>query len=299
MHVDLNLILALDALLEENSVQGAADRLRLSAPAMSRTLGRIRRATGDDILVRSGRTMTPTPRALEIRGETAELVRRATVLLSPQANVDLTRVRRVFAVRCHDALLTTVAPSLLDSVAEHMPLATVRFIAESSTDGHDLQRGHIDLDVGSSASPAPEISSSPAGSDRLVAAMRPENPVADAGLTADTFATAHHVIVSRRGRTRDAIDDVLSALGVERQVLATVPTSAAALEIVAHSDALVVVAQKTCAVDMQRVGVTWRPLPFDLAPVPAVILWHRRHDSDPAHAWLRTRVGAILGSALA
>ena len=76
VHVDLNLLIALDALLEENSVAAAADRLHLSPPAMSRTLSRIRRATGDDILVRAGRTMAPTPRALELRDETRDLVRR-------------------------------------------------------------------------------------------------------------------------------------------------------------------------------------------------------------------------------
>src|SRR5689334_3780434 len=83
VHMDLNLLVALDALLEEGSVTGAAERLHLSAPAMSRALARIRRATGDDILVRSGRAMTPTPRALELRDEAHELVRRATAVLTP------------------------------------------------------------------------------------------------------------------------------------------------------------------------------------------------------------------------
>ena len=89
MHVDLNLLIALDALLEENSVAAAADRLHLSPPAMSRTLSRIRRATGDDILVRTGRAMSPTPRALELRDETRELVRRARAVLTPPRTLDL------------------------------------------------------------------------------------------------------------------------------------------------------------------------------------------------------------------
>src|SRR6201996_169778 len=96
MQLDFNLLPALDALLEENSVGAAADRLHLSAPAMSRTLSRIRRATGDQILVRTGRTMTPTPRALELREETRELVRRATVVLTPPQTLDLDTLDRVF-----------------------------------------------------------------------------------------------------------------------------------------------------------------------------------------------------------
>ena len=98
VHVDLNLLIALDALLEENSVAAAADRLHLSPPAMSRTLSRIRRATGDDILVRSGRTMTPTPRALELREETRELVRRGRRRAHPAPDARPRRARP----RVHD-----------------------------------------------------------------------------------------------------------------------------------------------------------------------------------------------------
>ena len=299
MHVDLNLLVALDALLEENSVQGAADRLRLSAPAMSRALGRIRRATGDDILVRSGRTMTPTPRALELREETSDLVRRATELLTPAREIDLADVNRTFVVRCHDALLGTLAPGLLGVVAESMPQATIRFVGETADDGRDLQRGYIDLDIGASPPPVPEISSRAIGRDRLVAAMRPDNPLALESMTTNLFACARHVIVSRRGRTRDAIDKVLTELGVERRVYAVVPTSTAALEIVAESKAVAVVAEGVCAAAMRRLGIVGRELPFELPGTPAIMLWHRRNDSDLIHAWFRDKVEGVLSVVLA
>lgn len=298
MHVDLNLLVALDALLEENSVQGAADRLRLSAPAMSRTLGRIRRATGDDILVRSGRTMTPTPRALELREEAGELVRRAAALLTPSHDIDLAEVDRTFVVRCHDALLGALAPGLLDALAESMPSAAVRFVGETAEESVDLQRGRIDLDIGASPSPVPEISSKVLGADRLVAVMRSENALASAELTARTFASAQHVLVSRRGRTTDAVDDLLAEAGFERRVLAVVPTSTTALEVVAQSDAVCVVAGKMCARSMRRFGLVGLDLPFELPASPAIMLWHRRNDTDPSHRWLREQVAGVLGAAL-
>src|SRR6201996_3439786 len=105
MQLDFNLLPALDALLEENSVAAAAERLHLSPPAMSRTLSRIRRATGDEILVRTGRTMTPTPRALERREEPRELVRRAAAVLTPVQELNLDTLERTFTIRCHDALV--------------------------------------------------------------------------------------------------------------------------------------------------------------------------------------------------
>jgi DNA-binding transcriptional LysR family regulator len=115
--MDLNLLTALDALLEHNSVVMAAEHLHLTPPAISRTLSRIRHVTGDDILVRSGRTMVPTPYALSIRAQVRALVQEASTLLKPTGALDLATLDREFSVRGHDALLAALAPALLASVA--------------------------------------------------------------------------------------------------------------------------------------------------------------------------------------
>lgn len=99
MQLDLNLLTALDALLEEGSVAGAAARLHVTAPAMSRSLGRIRKATGDQILVRTGRSMVPTTRALAMRAQVHALVQQAHQLLSAQQELDLAALDQVFTVR--------------------------------------------------------------------------------------------------------------------------------------------------------------------------------------------------------
>jgi DNA-binding transcriptional LysR family regulator len=299
VQVDLNLLVALDALLEENSVQGAADRLHLSAPAMSRTLSRIRRATGDDILVRTGRTMTPTPRALALREETSVLVRRARQLLTPVQELDLATLKRVFVIRGHDALIGVLAADLARTASKAAPGVSFRFLAEATLETSDLQHGHVDLEIGATASAVPEISAAEIGVDRMVAVFRADHPLASRPLTARRFAAADHVNVSRRGRVRGPIDDVLLELGLDRRVLAAVPTSAAALEFVARSDAVTVVAERSCEPLRTRLGLAARVLPFELPPVPLILLWHRRHDSDLAHSWLRENVSAILRSALA
>lgn len=117
MQLDLNLLTALDALLEEGSVAGAAERLHLSAPAMSRTLGRIRRATGDEILVRQGRTMRPTARARALREEVRSLVLRSQEVLAPETGLHLASLTRTFTLQGHDTLISVVAPRLVASVA--------------------------------------------------------------------------------------------------------------------------------------------------------------------------------------
>src|ERR1700685_4874686 len=101
MHVDLNLLVGLDALLEQRSVQDAAAQLHLSPPAVSRTLGRLRAATGDALLVRDGREMVPTAHALALRDEVHELVDRAAVFLEAARELDLPRVERALNIRAH------------------------------------------------------------------------------------------------------------------------------------------------------------------------------------------------------
>jgi DNA-binding transcriptional LysR family regulator len=298
VHVDFNLLLALDALLEENSVAAAADRLHLSPPAMSRTLSRIRRATGDDILVRSGRTMTPTPRALELREETRELVRRAAVVLTPPRTLDLGTLDRVFTIRGHDALAAALAPPLTAAAGAAAPRVQLRLLAEPSADVADLARGHTDLEIGATQPSRPEIAAEIVGTDRMVAVFRAGHPLALGDLTPERLADASHVTVSRRGRLHGVIDDALAERGLTRRVVASLPTSSAALDLAARTDLVTAVAEQVCRPAWARLGLLARPFPFAVPPVPVVLTWHHRNDTDPAHTWLRAQVRLALRAIL-
>jgi DNA-binding transcriptional LysR family regulator len=298
VHVDLNLLIALDALLEENSVAAAAERLHLSPPAMSRTLSRIRRATGDDILVRSGRTMTPTPRALELREETRELVRRATAVLTPPGPLDLDTLDRVFTIRGHDALAAALAPPLTALTAATAPHVRIRLLAEPSADVADLARGHTDLEIGATAPSRPEIAAKTIGTDHMVAVFLDGHPLARGDLTSERLAAASHVTVSRRGRLHGVIDDVLAGQGLTRRVAASLPSSSAALDLVARSDLVTTVAEQVCRPVWTRLGLLTRPFPFPVPPVPVILTWHHRSDTDPAHTWLRAQVCHALRTIL-
>jgi len=283
MQLDLNLLTALDALLEEGSVAGAAERLQLSAPAMSRTLGRIRRATGDQILVRTGRTMTPTPHALAIRGEVHTLVQHAYAMLTPERDLDLKTLERTFTLQCHDAVTTAIGPTLLAALQSHAPGVTLRLLAEASSDTNDLRHGQVDLAIGSTEPSLPEIHFETFGHGRLVVAVRPDHPLTDGELTIDRYAQARHIIVSRRGRLRDPIDEALAAHGVRRRVVASAPTSTAALHFVGQSDLVVAVSEQMCRATIVALGLRTLPIPLVLTPVALNLAWHHRYDSDKAH----------------
>ncbi|WP_420998175.1 LysR family transcriptional regulator [Cupriavidus sp. 30B13] len=299
MQLDLNLLTALDALLEEGSVAGAAARLHLSAPAMSRTLGRLRRATGDQILVRTGWTMTPTPHAVAIRGQVHELVQQAGAVLAPQQPLDLARLQRSFTLQCHDAIGTAIGPALLAIAQARAPGVTLRLLAEASADTNDLRHGQIDLEIGSAVPALPEIRHETIGHDRLVVAMRAGHPLAAGKLDAGRYARAGHLTVSRRGRLSDPVDKALAAIGQRRRVVASVPTSTAALLFVRQSDLVVAVPERMCGAAVAALGLATLPLPLKLAEVPVNHAWHQRYDTDNAHAWLRAMVREAMATVFA
>ncbi|MFD5625454.1 LysR family transcriptional regulator [Streptomyces sp. NPDC127072] len=290
MQLDLNLLTALDALLEEGSVAGAAARLHVTAPAMSRSLGRIRKATGDQILVRTGRSMVPTTRALAMRAEVHALVQQAHQLLSAQRDLDLAALERVFTVRWHDALTAACGTALITAVHRQAPGVQLRLPAEPGSDTPDLRRGEVDLESSSSRPTLPDIRHRLVGSDQLIVAVRPGHPLTEGPLSPERYAAAEHLTVSRRGRLRDQIDDALSAHGYERRVIAAGPTAAFALQLALGTDLVVTLPDAVTRAARDRLGLVTLPLPLQMPDVPLHLLWHQRYDDDRAHVWLRDLV---------
>ncbi|MFJ8043251.1 LysR family transcriptional regulator [Kitasatospora sp. NPDC096147] len=286
MQLDLNLLTALDALLEEGSVAGAAERLHVTAPAMSRSLGRIRKATGDQILVRTGRTMTPTPHALALRTEVHALVQQAHRLLSSRPGLDLAGLERVFTVRLHDALTTACGSALVAAVRRQAPKVRIRLTVEPGHDTPELRRGEVDLASSSGPPPQPDIRHRLIGQDRIVLALRAGHPLTEGPLTVERYAASEHVTVSRRGELRDRVDEVVAALGHERRVIVAAPATDTALQLARDTDVVVTLPEAVTRSAREQLGLTMLPLPFELPPVPLYLLWHQRYEDDPAHAWL-------------
>ncbi|MFI0540604.1 LysR family transcriptional regulator [Streptomyces sp. WSLK1-3] len=288
MQLDLNLLAALDALLEEGSVTGAAERLHVTAPAMSRSLGRIRRTTGDQILVRTGRTMTPTPYAIAVREQVHELLQQVRGVLAPSRALDLATLDRTFTLRWHDSLVVLGGPALLTAVREQAPGVRLRFVAESSTDTPGLRRGEIDLEANANRPGAPDIRAEQVAETPHVVVVRRGHPLTRAEhVTAARYAEAEHITVSRRGSLGNGLDDALARLGLTRRVVATAPTEGAAFEFVRGSDLLVTAPESTARAVATDLGLTLLPLPLELPPATVYLSWHQRYDTDPAHVWLR------------
>ncbi|WP_225825096.1 LysR family transcriptional regulator [Streptomyces naphthomycinicus] len=292
--LDLNLLVALDVLLEEQSVRGAARRLHLSEPAMSRTLGRIRKALGDPVLVRAGRRMVPTPRALAVRAEVSAVVERARALFAPGRDADLRTVTRTLTILGHDAIAATHGAALFARAAREAPGIRLRFLSESHVDAPFLRQGTVDLEIGVIDSAAPEVRVESVYEDRMLGVVRAGHPLLRGELTPERFAAeAGHLIVSRRGRQYGPIDDALAELGLERRVVGTVGTYPASLFVLRETD-LVGLVSKWGRPLADTLGLVTFEIPLRLPAVKLGFAWHPRHDADPAHAWLRGCVRELM-----
>ncbi len=289
---DLNLLYTLDVLLSEGSVAGAARRLRLSPSAMSRALARLRAVTGDQLLVRAGRGLVPTPRAGEMRERVRELVQDAQVLLRPAAGLDLTILERTFTLRASDGFAETFGPSLIRRVSDEAPGVALRFVRKLNKDSEGLRNGSVDLETGVVAgTTGPEVRAQALFADRYVGVVHAHHPLARREITPADYAAHGHVIAWREGLDLGRIDPLLLAEGLERNVVASVDGFAAALALARGSDLVATVPERHTA--GLREGMHSFALPVPVRPFTISLLWHPRLDDDSAHRWLRECVRAV------
>ncbi|NUT35583.1 MAG: LysR family transcriptional regulator [Hamadaea sp.] len=292
-HLDLNLLRVFDALLQDGSVTGAAERLHLSIPATSRALGRLRRAMGDPILVRAGRGMAPTPFALRTAPRVRSLLEEASALISADREITIAGLKRTFTIRINDGVAATLASAAVEATAAAAPGVTLRFVTEGSESVEALRDGSVDLDIGAGDVAAPDIRTATLYSERMVGVVRADSPLGRRPTLAQ-LCRHPHVSASRRGRARGPLDDALDAAGLQRHVAAVVPTFAVAVLLVASSGYVGLVPRRLAEQYGEILGLRRFPVPADLPDVDVRLLWHARLDADPAQRWLRDTIRAMF-----
>ncbi len=294
---DLNLLVTLDVLLAEGSVARAAQRLRLSPSAMSRALARLRATTGDPLLVRAGRGLVPTPRALELRGRVGQLVQDSEAVLRPAETLDLKRLVRTFTLRTREGFVENFGPGLIARVGREAPGVRLRFVPKPDKDSTPLREGTVDLETGVVGdSMGPELRAQALFRDRFVGVVRKAHPLSRGRITPARYAAGRHIGVSRRGLDKGPIDDALKRLGLEREIVAIVGGFAAALALVRTTDLIASVPERHTG--NLRAGMVSFALPIAMPEITVSLLWHPRLDADPAHRWLRGCVRDICAGQL-
>jgi len=289
---DLNLLVALDVLLEEGSVAGAADRLRLSPSAMSRTLARLREATGDPLLVRAGRGLVPTPRALELQERVGSLVDEGQTLLRPSKVLKLAAVERTFTMRASDGFVENFGPRLLGRLGADAPGIRLNFLQKPDKDSAPLREGRIDLETAVvEPTMGPELRTQALFRDRLIGVIGATHPLARKKISAKHYAEARHVIVSRSGLDEDSMEGKLLPEHFSRHVACSVGGFATALAMARHSDLIATVPDLHTA--SLRDSMYSFALPVSATGFTVSLVWHPRLDADPVHRWLRACIRAV------
>lgn len=292
---DLNLLATLDVLLAEGNVARAARRLQLSPSAMSRALARLRKTMGDPLLVRAGRGLVPTPRALELRARVAQLVQDAEAVLRPAEKVDLKQLVRTFTLRTSDGFVENFGPALIARIGAEAPGVRLRFVQKLDKDSAPLREGTVDLDTGVvEGTVGPEVRTRALFRDRFIGVVRKEHPLSRGRMTASRYAAGMHVHVSRRGLETGPMDEALKSLGLQRQVVTIVGGFSAALALARASDLIASIPERHTG--NLRAGMHSFALPLSMPEITVSMLWHPRMDADPAHRWLRECVREICAA---
>lgn len=305
--LDLNLLRVFDAVMAEGSLTRAAETLAMTQPAVSHAMKRFREGVGEELFVRSAFGMRPTVRAQQLWPQVREALVALRQALAPD-DFDPARDPVNFRLAMADATAVLLSPGLVEAIERAGSVATMRVLPLTTRDPRRLlEGGEIDLAVGffpeavtalvAQGAEAP-LRHARLYATRYVCVMRKGHPLADRPLTLDDYCAAHHLLVSFSGKPHGYTDQALAARGRHRRIVLTVNQFFTAGRVVTQSDLLTVLPESFLRATGYRKELVVHDLPIELGPVHVEMLWHRRHEADPAHLWLRAQVSAAAEAAV-
>ena len=304
-NLDLNLLKVFDVVMSERSLTRAAQLLSLTQPAVSNSLRRLRDALGDELLVRKGRNLEPTPRGQELWLAVRDTLKRLQTALEPSV-FEASSANTTFVLTMADATAAELMPPLVALITEQAPGISLRVVPLTTRDPRRLlDEGHADLAIGNFPAVMTDLAARAQSGEPVsflhhrlfqgdyVCVMRRGHPLAKGAFTLDRYCSARHMLVSFSGRAHGFIDEALAVLGRSRRVVLTVNQFFTAGKVVAHSDLLTVLPRHFVNVTGFADQLVLRELPLAPLTIQVDALWHQRQDSSSAHAWLRARVAVL------
>ncbi|MEM9459956.1 MAG: LysR family transcriptional regulator [Myxococcota bacterium] len=292
--INLNLLVALDAVLDADTVTAAARRIGVTQSAMSHSLRQLRQLLDDPLLVRGAGGLVPTPRAQSLRLP----IRRALLdlqhaLRTPPSFEPATAKRR-FRVGAGDYIAYTMLPTLAETCAatSGIELDVVPFLP---VDRPRLSTGEIDLGIAAFVPPLPGVRRAPVLTDQFACLVRRGHPKVRRRLTLRQFLRLPHVLISPTGRGTSQIDTQLRSQGLERRIAIRIRYFLAAAMVVSRSDLVLTAPRRLGELFAEHFAVELHEPPIELAPLTLEMLWHERYEADPAHRWLREQIRATSG----
>jgi len=293
--VDLNLLVALDALLTERSVTRAAARFGLGQSAMSHNLARLRELFGDELLTRGPEGMRPTPRALALIDPVRITLAQITTLVSRDETFDAGTAERLFRIGLPDSAEVLFGPALLAHVCETTPGVRLRHYA---TDRLFDELDADNLDLGIVFGPLPPEGRThhkqrQLGTDTFLCMFNADRVGVSPPISLEDYVRLPHVLTSQRKGEQGVVDEALASLGLRRTVVLTTPRFVAVPFLVAGAAVVTTMHTKLARFFAGALGLSLSPVPVKLREQPITLVWHASYDRDPAHMWLRRTVMRI------
>jgi DNA-binding transcriptional LysR family regulator len=296
--VDLNLLVALDALLTDRSVTRAAARVGLRQSAMSHNLARLRELLGDELLTRAPEGMRPTPRALALVDPVRIALAQITALVSPNRTFDARTAERAFTIGLPDGAEVLLGPALLSTLRASAPGIQLRL---ENTDRlfDELDAGRLDFGIVFGPLPEGQVHHKQRrlGTDSFVCIFNGDRIGLASPISLEDYVRLPHVLTTLRRGERGVVDEALAKLGLSRTVAVTTPRFAAVPFLVAGAPLVATMPARIAHFFAATLGLSISPAPVELPEAVASLVWHASYDHDPANIWLRQTVESIAAQA--
>ncbi len=295
--IDLNLLVAFEALMAERNVTRAGHRMGLGQPAMSAALSRLRLIFKNELLVRvPGAPMRPTSKAVALLRPVSEVLAQVRQVFDAETGFDPERARAVFRIATGDHPASMILPRFIEVLSRTAPGIDVRLLALDKRDAFDLvDRGEIDLVIGSFRNIPKRVRRHQMYTDGYVCIARRDNPHLgrEAALTLDAYVSVPHVLVTLAADDRGVVDEALGKLGRRRRVAVTVSDFHLVPRIVERTDMIGHLPRRIAAELVRGFDLVLAPPPLALPPWNVEIFWGGVSDAEPAAMWLRSRLFEI------
>jgi LysR family nod box-dependent transcriptional activator len=285
--LDLNLIVALDVLLEERSVSRAATRMHVSQPAMSAALGRLRDYFHDPILVVHGKKMIPTAHAMLLRPMIQTMLADAALIISTSAQFDPATTQRTFRICASDYMATVLFPQIIRQLRKDAPRISLEFVQPSESQLTMLDQGEVDIVISIEEYISHEHPAELLFHERHVIAGWSENPLLASPLSADDFYRSGHVAVGiGRHRPTSFAERELGSIGRDRRIELLASSFLVVPEMLVGTDLLAVMHERLASAFSRRIEIRYCNLPFEFPVMSEMIQVHRTQTGDPGLRWL-------------
>lgn len=296
--IDVNLLVALDALLDERSVTRAAERMGVSQSAMSRTLARLRELVGDPLLVRNVNDMERTPVAEDLCGPLREALGRLDALVTEREAFDPASSTRSFRLELTDHVAVALLPALLPRLRSQAPGVDLDVAPPEGEPEARLIERRTELFIGGVVHDVPGLFRQALFEEELVCVVRHDHPAREDLQVIARYAALDHLMISPRGTSREGVvDRALAAHDLRRRVVLRLPQFLVAPLVVASTDLVATIPRRVAEALAHdgRLAIVAPPLP--LAKFTVHQVWHERHHHDHGHRWLRQQVAEAMRDA--